>query len=241
MKKKLITIAVAMALNTSAQALDTVIDPWNLAKNAEQITNQARQLQEMVQMVQTGLDLKKLAQFANEKLLVDLVELHKQAGTLGQLQDQITNILGAYSSAEGAIRSVVDIYKNGAIPGESFQDFFSRQSQVHDAVSQRANAAYEHVMSTQAGLQAQSDKLKQLHSQAQSAVGTDQLLQTANAQLNIIAQQQTQIISMQAERDAQAYEQRQMEIEEKKKQLELEANWERAMRASRATIRGSKK
>lgn len=228
MKKTIIATALALALAAPAFAFDTVIDPWNLARNVEQITNQARQLQEMVQMVQNGIDLKQLAQFANEKILIDLVEVHKQAGTLSQLQEQIVNVLGAHAAASSSVRSVMDIYNQGAEPGESFQQFYERQSRVHSAVGQRANAAYEHAMSTQAGLRAQTNKLQQLHQDAQNAVGTDQLLQTANAHLNIIAQQQAQIISLTSEANAQSYERRQLEEKEKKQELDRKSAWRAA-------------
>ena len=186
--------------------LGVVYDPWNHAENIAQLTQQVQQVQQAIQMVTDQQQLLRMAGLDQMKWIIDLVNVHQQAGSLMALKNRLNGLYGAAQGAQAAMEGIWKQYIHSDL--NTWEKYMAREQRIADANHGVHTAAFQHAAETIQGLEQQHQAIEELSSRTDTSIGTQQLLQTLNKHMNLIATQNTQILGLLAQ-------QRQEESDEK--------------------------
>ncbi|MCG7871013.1 MAG: hypothetical protein JAZ11_02795 [Candidatus Thiodiazotropha lotti] len=176
--------------------LGIVYDPWNHAENIAQLVQQVQQVQQAIQMVTDQQQLLRMAGLDQMKWIIDLVQVHQQQGTLAALRTALGQFYSQAQSAQGATEGIYRQYLQSDLDWNGYIDRENRIAQANHGVH---TAAFQHATQTQQGLEQQHRTIQELSSRTDSAMGTQQLLQTLNKHMNLIATQNTQLLGLQTQ------------------------------------------
>ncbi len=178
--------------------LDIVYDPWNHAENIAQLAQQVQQVQQAIQMVTDQQQLLHMAGLDQMKWVIDLVNVQRQAGTLVSLQNRLSSLYGAAQGAHGALHAIWRQYLHSDLT--TWDAYMAREQRIADDNHGVHTAAFQHAAETLQGLEQQHQAIEELSSRTDTSMGTQQLLQTLNKHMNLIATQNTQILGLLAQK-----------------------------------------
>lgn len=194
--------------------LGVVYDPWNHAENIAQLAQQVQQVQSAIQMVTDQQQLLRMAGLDQMKWVIDLVNVHQQQGTLAALKSRLGGLYGSAQGAQGALEGIWKQYLTSDVP--TWDQYLAREQRIADANHGIHTTAFQHATETLNGLDQQHQAIQRLSSKTDTAMGTQQLLQTLNKHMNLIATQNTQMLGLLAQkRQEESDEKAQADIEKK--------------------------
>ena len=234
-KHALIAALLAVGISSTASA-DIVYDPWNHAENIAQLAQNIKEVQQMIQMVTQQGQILNLAQLDNLKWVIDLVNVHEQQGTLQFLMNQLGQL---YDQSESAERATRGIYREYLTSDLSWEEYLAREKRITEANNGVHTATFQHATETLQGLEQQYDTIRDLNSRTDTAQGTQQLLQTLNKHMNLIATQNAQILALIAQERREESDEKAQQDEKKKKSLEAHRAAKAARERSWNSLRGA--